>query len=161
MKAVSMPVQSHRQLKSNGDDAVNYTRSIHLQFSSGPANNNRLIFGATHFGGFSSSTPYTLNLTNSANSSASSTAHNVAIKNMSSIVEYLLRRSGWDTWAQFFDHSQDFDAMFKWLIVTQKQDVSFTGQKADWIRQVNYKNQAPVSDEVYIHFLLSLGQLEL
>ena len=26
MKAVSMPVQSHRQLKSNGDDIVNYTR---------------------------------------------------------------------------------------------------------------------------------------
>ena len=74
-----------------------------------------------------------------------------AIKNVSSIVKYLLCRGGWAPWAEFTDQfkiSQDFDAMIKWLLAKQKQDFSFTGQKAHWIRPVNYKDQNPVPDEV-------------
>ena len=76
---------------------------------------------------------------------------NGAIKNVSSIVKYLLRRGGWAPWAEFTDHfkiSQDFDAMKEWLLAKQKQDVSFTGQKADWICPVNYKNKNSKPDEV-------------
>ena len=76
------------------------------------------------------------------------------IKNVSSIVKYLLRRGGWAPWAEFTDHfkiSSDFFAMMKWLLAKKKKDFSFTGQKADWIRPVNYKNQNSVPDEVLFH----------
>ena len=91
-------------------------------------------------------------LTNIAPPAAVSDAYG-AIKNVSSIVKYLLLRGGWAPWAEFTDHfkiSQDFFAMMKWLLAKQKLDVSFTGKKADWIRPVNYKNQNPVPDEVFI-----------
>ena len=134
------------------------------------ANDAKSQSGANRYGGYPSSFTGAPNLSNSANASAASPGQhhgaaandarappaavsNVygAIKNVSSIVKYLLCRGGWAPWAEFTDHfkiSQDFDAMIKWLHA--KQDFSFTGQKADWIGQVNYKDQNPVPDEVFI-----------
>ena len=121
--------------------------------------------GANHYGGYTSSITGAINVANSANASAASTGtrHGVAandwssmmnearappaevsevygaIKNVSTIVKHLLRRGGWAPWAEFNDHfkiSPDFFAMIKWLLSKQKQDFSFTGQQADWIRPV-------------------------
>ena len=91
-------------------------------------------------------------MTNIAPSAAVSDAYG-AIKNVSSIIKYLLFRGGWAPWAEFTDHfkiSQNFFAMMNWLVSKQKQDFSFIGQKANWIRQVNYNGQIFVPDEVFI-----------
>ena len=155
-----------------------------------PKGDAKFQYGANPYGGYLTSIAGAKNSVNSANASAAATGqrHGAtandwvsslmkeardstapvsdvygSIKNVSSIVKYLLRRGGWAPWAEFIDHfkiSPDFFAMMKWLLAKQKKDFSFTGQKADWIRPVNYKNQNAVPDEVLFHSVyINLGSL--
>ena len=63
------------------------------------------------------------------------------IRNVSSIVKYLMRRGGWAPWRQFasdFKIPLDFFELQKWLFARQQLDTSYTGARAEWIRSIDY-----------------------
>ena len=63
------------------------------------------------------------------------------IRNVSSIVRYLIRRGGWAPWRQFasdFKIPLDFFELQKWLFARQQLDTSYTGARAEWIRSIDY-----------------------
>jgi hypothetical protein len=92
-------------------------------------------------------------VTGSLATSANSNQHG-NVKNVNTIIKYLLPRGGWAPWKEMATHfkiSEDYSALNKWLLSHQKIDNSFSGRHTEWIRAVNYNAQSytDVPDEVF------------
>ena len=184
MQPVNSQTPSRPSLESKLPSSANryggYPTSTALQNS---ANDAKCRAGANRNGDFPSSNPLAPTLANLWKASSASTGQPSsaaakdrsslrnqtrappaafsdsydAMKNVSSIVKYLVPRGGWAPWAEFTDHfklSPDFIALKQWLRAKHKQDLSFTGGKFDWIRPINYNDGNAVPDEVFISIIL-------